>query len=305
MSLEFIYFNLFIIAMLIVDFALVHRNPHVISLKEALGWSIFWITLALIFNIGVYYTRGTEDALDFLAGYLIEKSLSVDNLFIFLVIFNYFKVPKTSMYKVLFWGVFAAIVFRAIFILVGVALVKEFYWILYLFGILLIYTGVKLLLGKETEVHPEQNVVLRLFKRFMPITHHYENDQFFVVKNGKYWATPLFVVLLAVETTDIVFAADSIPAIMAITLDPFIIYTSNIFAILGLRSLYFLLSGMIGIFHYLNYGLGVILTAIGIKMLLEDFVHVPIIYTLSFIIIVLTISIILSIVLPNKKLDVK
>lgn len=303
MSWEFIYFNIFIIGMLIVDFALVHRHAHVVSLKEAAGWSIFWITLALAFNFGIYYYRGTEDALNFLTGYLIEKSLSIDNLFIFLVIFKYFKVPQSSLFKVLYWGVFAAIIFRAIFILVGVALVQHFSWILYIFGIILIYTGVKLILGKETEVHPEKNVVIRLFKKFMPMSHQYENDQFFVVKSGKYLATPLFAVLIAIETTDVVFAADSIPAIMAITLDPFIIYTSNIFAILGLRSLFFLLSGMITLFHYLNYGLGIILTAIGIKMLMVDYIHIPIIYVLSFIIIVVTISIVFSVIYPNKKLD--
>lgn len=269
-------FTVVIAAMLYIDLGIVNRHAHVISIKEALTWSGIWITVALLFNVGLYVWWGKEPALEFLTGYLIEKSLSVDNLFIFLLIFSYFRVPGQYQHKILFWGIFGALLLRFVFILAGAALIHRFHWIMYLFGAFLIFTGIKLALEKDKEVHPEQNFALRLFRRFWPVTDRYhETGQFFIRQDGRRIATPLFVVLLVVETTDVIFAVDSIPAIFAITLDPFLVYSSNAFAILGLRSLYFALAGLMRIFVHLHYGLAAVLVFVGVKMLIADFYKIP------------------------------
>lgn len=299
--LPWILFNFFIVAMLAVDLLIFNRKAHFISMREAINWTIVWIAVALFFNLYIYHSRGAEDALQFLTGYLIEKSLSIDNLFVFLLIFKYFHTPASSLHKVLFWGVLGAIVLRALFIWLGIALITQFHWIIYLFGVLLIVTGIKLWLEKDKEIHPEKNPVLKIFRYFFSVSDHYEQNKFFVVKNAHYIATPLFIVLLAIETTDVIFAVDSIPAILAITSDPFLVYTSNIFAILGLRSLYFVLSHIMSLFHYLHYGLSVILVFIGLKMIATDFFHIPTTVALGFVFFVLLISILLSLLDPIKR----
>lgn len=291
-----IFFNLFIVFMLAIDLLVFHKKAHLITIKEAIGWTIFWILLALTFNLYIYFEKGNEPALQFLTGYLIEKSLSVDNLFVFLLIFNHFKTPSSSLHKVLFYGVLGAIVFRATFILLGIALITQFYWMMYLFGFFLIITGIRLAFEKEKEYHPDKNLIINLFHKFFPFSKEYVNDKFFIKKNSRYYATPLFVVLLAIESTDIIFAIDSIPAIIAITQDPYIVYTSNIFAILGLRSLYFVLSHMMTLFHYLTYGLSIILIFIGIKMMLSDIYHISIYTSLGIIFGILLSSVILSLI---------
>lgn len=298
--LQWVIFNIFVLAMLALDLGVFHRKAHVIKIKEALLWSAVWIALALIFNVGIYFWRGSETALQFLTGYLIEKSLSVDNIFVFLLIFSYFGMPPRYQHKVLFWGILGALITRAIFIATGVTLIQKFYWVIYILGAFLILTGIKIALQKDKEVHPERNPVLRLFRRFMPVTERYEDGRFFVKRGGRYLATPLFIVLLVVETTDIVFAVDSIPAILAITLDPFIVYTSNVFAILGLRALYFALAGIMKLFHRLHYGLAVILVFVGIKMLLADIYKIPVGVALGVVASILLISVIASIVQPRR-----
>lgn len=292
-------FNLFVIFLLFADLKLFHKNSHTIEMKEALWSSAFWISLAFIFCGGVYYFRGHEQAMQFLAGYLIEESLSVDNLFVFLVIFSFFKVPSQYQHRVLFWGILGALVMRALFIVAGVSLIHRFHWIMYIFGAFLIYTAVKLVASPEKEIDLEKNFTLKLIRKFLPVTENYEQDKFFVMRGVRRFATPLFVVLLVIEATDLVFAIDSIPAVLSISRDPFIVYTSNIFAILGLRSLYFALSGMMGMFHYLNYGLAAVLGFVGLKMLLSDFIHVPIVVALGFIIVALGISVLMSILKPK------
>jgi tellurite resistance protein TerC len=293
-------FNLFVLGMLILDLAVFHRKAHEIRIREALLWSAFWIMLALLFNLGVYYVRGSEDALEFLTGYLLEKSLSVDNIFVFIMIFTYFRVPYAHQHKVLFWGILGALIMRAAFILLGVTLIQKFHWIIYVMGAFLIVTGIKMATQKDEEINPERNPVLRLFRRLMPVTDAYEGDRFFVRRAGRIAATPLFVVVLIVETTDVIFAVDSIPAILAITLDPFIVYTSNVFAILGLRALYFALAGVVRLFHYLPYGLSLILVFVGIKMLLVDIYKIPIGIALGTVAAILAISIIASLLFPPK-----
>ena len=296
-----VVFNIFVLAMLVLDLGVFHRIAHVVKIKEALVLSAVWITLALLFNLGIYFWRGPETALEFLTGYLIEKSLSVDNLFVFLLIFSYFRVPSHYQHKVLFWGILGALIMRAIFIAVGVTLVQKFNWVIYIFGAFLILTGIKMALQKGKEIHPGKNPVLRLFRRLMPVTDRYEDGNFFVNRDRRYLATPLFVVLLVVETTDVIFALDSIPAVLAITLDPFIVYTSNVFAILGLRSLYFALAGMMELFHYLHYGLSAILVFVGGKMLLADLYKIPIGTALGVVAGILVISAIASVVHPRKE----
>lgn len=293
-------FNVFVLAMLALDLGVFHRKTHVVSVKEALVWSAFWITLALLFNLGVYLWRGPETALEFLTGYLIEKSLSVDNLFVFLLIFSYFGVPSLYQHKVLFWGILGALIMRAIFILTGVTLISMFHWIIYVFGAFLILTGVQMALQEGKDVRPDRNPALRLLRRFVPVTDGYQGDKFFVRRAGRYLATPLFVALLVVETTDVIFAVDSIPAILAITLDPFIVYTSNVFAILGLRALYFALAGMMRLFHYLHYGLSAVLVFVGVKMILADIYKIPVGIALGVVASILLISIIASIVRPRQ-----
>ncbi|MCS6816300.1 MAG: TerC family protein [Blastocatellia bacterium] len=295
-----IAFNLFVIAMLALDLGVFHRRAHVIELKEALGWSAFWIVLAVLFNIGVYFWFGRVSALEFLTGYLIEKSLSMDNVFVFALIFTYFRVPALYQHKVLFWGILGALIMRFLFILAGVTLIQKFHWMIYVFGALLIVTGVRMAREKEKEIHPERNPVLRLARRLVPITRRYVDGRFFIRRMKRTFATPLFVVLIVVETTDLVFAVDSIPAILAITHDPFIVYTSNVFAILGLRALYFALAGLMRIFHYLHYGLSIILVFVGVKMLISDLYKIPIGIALGVVATVLTVSVLLSIWRPAK-----
>jgi tellurite resistance protein TerC len=285
--------------MLVLDLTVFHRKAHTIKFKEAVGWSIFWISLAAVFAVLVYFWRGKATALDFTTGYLIEESLSVDNLFVFLLIFKFFKVPANFQHKVLFWGIIGALVMRFVFIIAGVALINRFHWIIYIFGAFLVYTGIKLFKQTDSDVKPEQNPVLKAFRKIMPVTKDYVGGKFFVRDKGLY-ATPLFLVLLVIETTDVVFAADSIPAILAITRDPFIVYTSNVFAILGLRSLYFALAGMMELFHYLHYGLAVILTFIGVKMLVSNFFHMPTVVALGVVAGVLAVSVGASVLWPKK-----
>ena len=298
--LLWIAFNFFVLAMLALDLGVFHRKAHIIRIKEALGWSAFWIALALLFNVGIYFWRGPQTALEFLTGYLLEKSLSVDNIFVFLLIFSYFRVPAISQHKVLFWGILGALIMRAIFIAAGVTLISKFHWLIYVFGAFLIFTGIKLALQKGKEIHPERNPVIKLFRRYMPVTGDYEESKFFVRRAGRVLATPLFIVLLVVETTDIIFAVDSIPAILAITPDPFIVYTSNVFAILGLRALYFALAGIMQLFHYLHYGLSAILIFVGVKMLLADVYKVPIGIALGVVAGILLVSVIASVVRSRK-----
>ncbi|MCU0452532.1 MAG: TerC family protein [Bacteroidetes bacterium] len=294
---QWIAFNAVILFLLILDLVVFNRKAHEITIKEALGWSAFWISLALVFNVWVAFEYGKEIGLQWFTGYLIEKSLSVDNLFVFLLLFTYFKVPAKYQHKVLFWGIIGALVMRGILILLGAALIARFHWILYLFGLFLVFTGVKMFFSSgEDDVHPEKNIVVRVFKKFFPVKAEYHWDLFFIRVDGKRYATLLFIVLIVVETTDLVFAVDSIPAIFAITRDPFIVYTSNVFAILGLRSLYFALAGMMDMFHYLRQGLAIVLTFIGVKMLFMDIFPIPIWLALSIVGTVLAVSIAASIV---------
>lgn len=293
-------FNLFILGLLAADVMLFHRKAHAVGIRESLLTSALWIGLALLFAVGIFYTRGVEDGLNFVTAYLVEKSLSVDNLFVFMLIFHYFCVPQRYMHKVLFWGIVGAIIMRTLFIVGGIMLVSMFHWLLYLLGAFLVVTGIKLAVEKDSKIHPEANPIVKIFRKFIPVTSDYDEGHFFVVRNSKYMATPLFIVLIVIETTDVIFAMDSIPAVLAITLDPFIVYTSNIFAILGLRSLYFALSGMMGLFHYLHYGLAAILVFIGVKMLLSGFFSFPIGYALGFIVVALAISVVASLLFPEK-----
>jgi tellurite resistance protein TerC len=294
-------FSLFVLTILILDLGVFHRTAHIVKIKEALLWSAVWIALALLFNAGIYFWRGPVKALEFLTGYLIEEALSVDNLFVFVMIFTYFRVDRLYQHRVLFWGILGAIIMRAFFIAVGVTLIKQFHWVIYLFGGFLIVTGIKMALQKEREIHPEKNPVLKLFRRFTPVTESYVGGKFFVRRNGKTLATPLFLVLLLVETTDLIFAVDSIPAVLAITNDPFIVYTSNVFAILGLRSIFFALSGIIQLFQYLQFGLAVILVFVGVKMLLADVYKIPVAIALGVVAGILAVSVIASIAWPPKE----
>jgi len=299
--LLWIGFTAFVLAMLVLDLGVFHRKVHDIRMREALIWTGVWIGMALLFNLGVYLLFGSRTGLEFLTGYLIEKALSVDNIFVFLVIFAYFRVPAALQHRVLFWGIIGALVTRAIFILLGAALLHRFHWVVYIFGAFLVFTGVKLLLQGEGEVHPERNPVLRLFSRLVPSVSDYRGGRFWVVEAGRRYATPLLAVLVVVETTDLVFAVDSIPAIFAVTRDPFIVYTSNIFAILGLRALFFVLAGTMEKFHYLKVGLGLVLAFVGIKMLLADVYKIPIGISLGVIAALLAGSIILSLLLPQEE----
>ena len=298
--LLWVVFNVFVLVILALDLGVFHRKAHVIKIKEALIWSAAWITLALLFNLGVYFWRGPETALEFLTGYLIEKSLSVDNIFVFLLIFSYFGVPLLYQHKVLFWGILGALIMRAAFIAAGITLIEKFHWVIYIFGAFLILIGMKMALQKERKVRPDRNPVLRLFRRWVPVTEDYAEGRFVVKRTGSYLATPLFIALIVVETTDIIFAIDSIPAILAITLDPFIVYTSNVFAILGLRALYFALAGIMELFHHLHYGLSAVLVFVGMKMLLADIYKIPIAIALTMVAGILLISVVASI-LDKKK----
>jgi len=292
--LFWILFNVFVVAMLVLDLGLLHRPGHHIRFREALLWSGVWIALAAMFAVLVLFWRGHASALQFVTGYVIELSLSVDNLFVFLVIFRYFKVPDEQQHRVLFWGILGALIMRGIFILAGVSLIRRFEWITYIFGAFLVYSGFKLMRQGETEIHPEKNPVLRLFRRAFPVTGNYVGGSFFIRNPGLY-ATPLFIVLLVIETTDVLFAVDSIPAVLAITLNAFIVYTSNVFAILGLRSMYFALAGMMEVFEYLHYGLSVVLIFIGAKMLAAHYIEIPTVWALAIVLFVLAVSVVASV----------
>ena len=294
-------FNLLVIVLLAIDLGVFHRKDHAISVKEGLVWSVIWIVVALLFNLLVYFWKGPEVALQFLTGYLIERALSIDNIFVFLVIFAYFKVASQYQYRVLFWGILGALILRGFFIAVGTLLIVKFHWILLVFGIFLIITAIKLAFGKDKEMEPEKNPLLKIVRRFLPITNNYEGNHFFIKKNKRLWGTPLFVVLIVVETTDLVFALDSIPAIFAITVDPFIVYTSNVFAILGLRALYFAVAGLMEIFYYLKYALSAILAFVGFKMLIADFFKISSVAALIVIAAMLLIAILASILFPRKE----
>src|SRR6266705_2174573 len=267
-------FNIFVLAMLALDLGVFHRRAHAVSLKEASIWSVVWITLAMICNAGLYLFAGPEPALQFFTGYLIEKSLSVDNIFVFVLLFTSFSVPVAYQHRVLFWGVLGALVLRGMMIALGVVLLETFHWIIYLFGAFLLFIGIRMCLHKEAEVHPERNPLLKLVRRIVPVTRDYEGDRFMVRRRGQIWATPLLLVLLVIETTDLIFALDSIPAIFAVTQDPFLVYTSNVFAILGLRSLYFVFANAMGKFHYLKLGLAVVLSFVGAKLILTGIYHI-------------------------------
>ena len=296
--LLWIGFTLFVLAMLGLDLGVFHRKAHEVRVREALLWTAVWIALALLFNVGVHFWFGRERALEFLTGYVIEKALSVDNIFVFLVIFKYFAVPAALQHRVLFWGILGALVMRAVFIFLGTALLQQFHWVIYIFGAFLVFTGVKLLLQRGSEMHPERNPLFRLFQRLVPSVSDYRGSHFSVVENGKRYATPLLLVLVAIEATDIVFAVDSIPAIFAITRDPFIVFTSNIFAILGLRALYFALAGVMGKFHYLRVGLALVLTFVGAKMMLTDLYKLPVVVSLAVVVALLAGSVVASLIRP-------
>ncbi len=294
-------FTAFVLAMLAIDLGVFHRKAHDVSMKEATIWSLVWVVLALGFAALIYHFFDPTKALEFVTGYLIEKSLAVDNIFIFLVVFSYFGVPTAYQHRILFWGVLGALVMRAAFIWLGAALLARFDWVLYVFGAILLLTSAKLLLQREEAYEPEKNPVVRLFRRFVPMTPELRGAHLLVVENGKRRATPLLLVLCVIEATDLVFAIDSIPAIFAVTRDPFIVFTSNIFAILGLRSMYFLLSGVMGKFHYLKIGLALILAFVGVKMLLLDVVKIPAIVSLGVVLAILMASVLASIVWPRRE----
>ena len=294
-----IIFSIFVLGMLALDLGVFSRKPHEVHFKEALAWSIVWVTLSLIFNAWIYFRFGSQKALEFLTGYLIEKALSVDNIFVFVVLFASFAVPKIYQHRVLFWGVIGAIVMRAVFIGLGAALVARFHWIMYVFGAILIFTGIKLMKEGDAEPHPEKNPIYKFARRLMPATPEYHGKSFTVIKDGRRYATPLLLVLIAIEATDVVFAVDSIPAIFAITTDPFIVYTSNIFAILGLRAMYFLLAGVIDKFHFLKYGLAIVLLFVGVKMVIVEWYKIPIVVSLAAIAGILTTSVVASIIWPK------
>ena len=308
--LFWVLFNVFVVAMLLLDLGVFHRKAHVVRFREALAWTLVWIALAGAFAVLVYFyghqmtsdfkRPNSQITLEFITGYLIEESLSVDNLFIFLLIFRHFAVPRQNQHKVLFWGILGALVMRAIFIAAGVTLIRRFEWIIYAFGAFLVYTGLRLAFQREVSVNPKDSRVLHWFRKIVRVTHDYETDRFFVRRPDGWFATPLALVLVLVESTDVLFATDSIPAVLAVTRDPFIVYTSNVFAVLGLRSLYFALAGMMEAFHYLHYGLAVILTFIGVKMLASHYLPIPVHVALGVVAAVLAVSIAASLMFPKK-----
>ena len=303
-----IAFIVFVLVMLTLDLFVFHKKNTVVKVKEALLWSLFWISLAAAFNVGVYFMLGKVKALEFLTGYLIEESLSVDNLFVFILIFGFFKIEPKYQHRVLFWGILGAIVMRGIFIFAGVALIQQFNWIMYIFGAFLVYTGIKMLIEKEDDdYNPNKNFLIKWFKKIFPVTDDMTRPHFFVRTNKILYATPYFIALLVIEASDLIFAVDSIPAVLSVSKDPFIVYTSNIFAILGLRSLYFALNGIMAYFHFLKYALSGILTFIGIKMCINEFTaesdysfHISNLASLGVIVSLLTISILLSIAVKKR-----
>ncbi len=293
-------FTLFVLILLAVDLFVFHRRAHEIRPKEALAWTIGWVGLALLFNAGIYRFYGAERGLEFFTGYLIELSLSVDNLFVFILIFSTFGVPPTCQHKVLYWGILGAQIMRAVFILIGTALISAFHWVIYIFGAFLLFTGGKIILGHGTEIHPEKNPVLKLFGKFIPTVHEFHNGKLTVRIDGKRYATALLPVLVVIEASDLVFATDSIPAIFGVTLDPFIVYTSNIFAILGLRALYFLLAHAVENFRYLKYGVGLVLFFIGGKLLASGMYDISIKASLAVVVVLLGVSVLASLLFPHR-----
>jgi tellurite resistance protein TerC len=298
--LFWILFNLFVLGMLVLDLGFLQRDGHTVKFREALAWSLVWIGLACAFAVLVFFWHGRGTAVEFVTGYVIELSLSVDNLFIFLLIFRYFRVAPEHQHKVLFWGIVGALVMRAVFIVVGIGLIRRFHWITYIFGALLVYSGIKLFRQHGAGIEPENNPVVRLFRRWVPVTEDYAEDKF-VVRRERLYATPLLVVLVLVEVTDLLFATDSIPAVLAITLNPFIVYTSNVFAILGLRSMYFMLAGLMDLFHYLHYGLAVVLIFIGAKMVSSNYYQIPTVVALGVVAGVLLVSVLASLLHPRSQ----
>ncbi|MDP3001967.1 MAG: TerC family protein [Bacteroidales bacterium] len=294
-------FHVFVFIMLALDLGVFHKHTHKVPVKEAVIWSAVWITLALLFNLFVFFEFGKTKALEFLTGYVIEYSLSVDNIFVFILIFSYFAVKDQYQHKILFWGIVGALIMRGIFIFAGVALINRFHWIVIIFGGFLVFTGIRMLFQKETVVDPEKNAIVRFFRKFLPVTHSLHGDKLFIRQNSRLYATPLFLVLLIIESSDLIFAIDSIPAILAISQDTFIVYTSNIFAILGLRSLYFAIAGIMGYFRYLKVGLAFVLTFVGLKMLVAYFnFEIPIVLSLVIIISILLISILASVFIKKE-----
>lgn len=302
--LLFVLFNIFILILLAIDLGLFHKEAHAIGLREAIFWSILWVVVALLFNAGVFIVAGSTKGVEFLTGYVIERALSFDNIFVFLVIFSYFGVPRAYQYKALIWGVLGALVTRLLFIIAGTALIAQFEWVLYIFGLILIVSGWKIMVQKGTEVHPERNIFIRVARKLFPVVPNYDSPRFFLRIDGKMFMTPLFLVLVTIETTDIMFAVDSIPAVFGVTRDPFIVYSSNVFAILGLRATYFLLAGIMETFHYLSYGLSAILIFIGTKMLLEHLYPIPTLVSLGVVVAMLTVAIIASLV-RNRRIAKK
>ena len=298
--LFWIAFNVAVLALLAFDLGVFHRHPRAIKFREAMLWTAFWVALAAGFAVLVYFWRGQQKALEFTAGYLVEESLSVDNLFVFLMLFNYFRVEPKYQRKVLSWGIVGALITRGVFILVGVGVLRLFHWVIYIFGAFVLYTAFKLVRGEQEQIDPERNWALRIVRRWVPITPEYDGDRFFVVRARRRFATLLFVTVVVVESTDILFAADSIPAVLAISNDPFIVYTSNVFAILGLRSLYFALAGMMQAFHLLHYGLAGILAFIGVKMLISGWVQIPTYIALAVVGGILAMSVAASLIWKEK-----
>jgi len=296
----YVAFTAFVLAMLAIDLGIFHRKAHVVRAKEAGAWVAVWMTLALTFTLTLLVWKGAESALLFATGYLIEQSLSIDNIFVIVMIFSYFRIPGKYQHRVLFWGIIGALLMRGLFIGMGALLIKRFGWIIYIFGAFLIFTGVKMALRQDEGFDAEQNVMMRTARRFLRVTREYHGQRFFTIQDGRRYATPLFLVLLLIEFTDLVFAVDSIPAIFAVTTNPFLVYTSNVFAILGLRSMYFLLAGIVHQFAYLKYGLALILVFVGFKMVLVDMVRIPILASLGVIAVTLTLSIIASLFYPPK-----
>lgn len=295
-------FHIFVLAMLALDLGVFHKKNHNVSVRESLIWTGVWISLALIFNYGVYHYIGEREAYEFLTAYVLEKSLSVDNIFVMTLIFSYFKVESKFQHRVLFWGILGALVMRILFIVGGVALINKFHFILYFFGAFLVYTGIKMLVsGGDEEINPEDGFIYRIAKKYFRMTDGFEGDKFFVVKNGLRYITPLFLVLLIIESTDLIFAVDSIPATLSVTKNAFIAYTSNIFAILGLRSLYFAFAGVVQLFRFLSYALSVVLIFIGVKMLIEGWYKIPTSYSLAFVLGIIALSVVLSLVIPEKE----
>ncbi len=299
-TFAWIGFTVFVLAMLALDLGVFNRGAHVVSVKQAGMWVAVWVTMAVLFGAGMWAINGPEPALEYFAGYVIEYSLSMDNIFVFVLIFTSFAVPAAYQHRVLFWGILGALVMRAAMILAGAALIERFHWIIFVFGAFLVVSGIRMAMGGVEEVHPDRNPLIKAVRRVFPVTDGYQGQNFFVRNGGRLMATPLFIVLVMVESTDLIFAVDSIPAIFAVTRDPFIVYTSNVFAILGLRSLYFVLRGAVDRFHYLRHSLAAILTFVGVKMLLTDIYHLPIALALAVIIGLLAAGVIASLVRERR-----